>query len=107
MDVMREAVLIYVTVIVSISTIVCGIGAAIALIRSWGGTARSSGLVLQSSNFLRVATVIAVVIGVFSLALIDRLSTGALAVLAGIAVAEFVLGGLERSLIRRGISEAE
>jgi hypothetical protein len=107
MDVMREAVLIYVTVIVSVSTIVCGLVTAIALLRSRKESVRSSGLVFQSVNFLRATTAIIVVIGVFSLALIDRLSIGALVLLAGVGVAEFVLGSLERLALGRRIAEAE
>jgi hypothetical protein len=107
MDVMREAVLIYVTVIVSVSMIVCGLVSAIALLRTNKGTVRSSGLVFQSVNFLRGTTAILVIIAVFSLALIDRLSKGALLILVGIGAAEFVLGIVERVKLRPEVKNSK
>ncbi|MGD8814117.1 MAG: hypothetical protein PVI78_06530 [Anaerolineales bacterium] len=107
MDVMREAVLIYVTVIVSVSVIACGLVTVIALVCSRFSEGKSSRLMFQSVNFMRITTAIAVVVGVFALALIDRLSGRALATLAGIGAAEFVLGGIERFALGRRIASTE
>jgi hypothetical protein len=66
----------------------------IAFHRSGSGQAKSFGLLFQRGNFLRLGTVVLVVLAVLVLALMDKLTEGAAAVLSG--VAGYVLGGLER-----------
>jgi hypothetical protein len=95
MDPMREAVLIYTTVIVSIAIIVFGIVAAIIFLGPRRETARSFGQMFQTGNVLRFATLIIVAILASFLSLVDQLSNGAVAILAG--VAGFILGNLERT----------
>jgi membrane associated rhomboid family serine protease len=105
MDPMREAVLIYTTVIVSIAIIVFGIVAAIVFLGPRKETARSFGLMFQTGNILRLATLIIVVIAASFLSLVDKLSNGAVAVLAG--VAGFMLGNLERTPVRDETEDVE
>ena len=58
------------------------------------GAGKSFGLLFQRGNFLRIATVMFVVLAVIFLALLNALNEGAVSVLSG--VAGYVLGGLER-----------
>jgi hypothetical protein len=67
---------------------------SIAFYRSSAGQAKSFGLLFQRGNFLRLGTVVLVVLAVILLALAGKLTEGAAAVLSG--VAGYVLGGLER-----------
>jgi len=67
------------------------------------GAGKSFGLLFQRGNFLRIATVMFVVLAVIFLSLLGGLNEGAVAVLSG--VAGYVLGGLERG--QKEINENE
>jgi hypothetical protein len=67
---------------------------SIAFYRAGAGQAKSFGFLFQRGNFLRLGTVVLVVLAVILLSLVGKLTEGAAAVLSG--VAGYVLGGLER-----------
>lgn len=66
----------------------------IAFSKTTKGAAKSFGLLFQRGNFLRIATVMFVVLAVIFLSLLGGLNEGAVSVLSG--VAGYVLGGLDR-----------
>jgi polyferredoxin len=83
-----------VTGIVVLTTVMFGVMGWIAFYRSEKGQARSFGLMFKRGNFLRIATVIMVVLVVLFLGLMDIIKeNGIIGILSGIA--GYVLGGLE------------
>lgn len=98
MDVSEELIrlVLYGTIIiVCLAIIVFGIVAVIAFWRTKSGAAKSFGLLFQRGNFLRIATVILVIVATIFLAALGKIpENGAIAILSG--VAGYVLGGLER-----------
>ena len=58
------------------------------------GAGKSFGLLFERGNFLRISTVMCVVLAVILLSVLGVLNEGAVAVLSG--VAGYVLGGLEK-----------
>lgn len=58
------------------------------------GAGKSFGLLFERGNFLRISTVMFVVLAVILLSILGVLNEGAVAVLSG--VAGYVLGGLEK-----------
>lgn len=87
-------------VIGSITVIILGVMFAFTIVggiafnRSQQGSAKSFGLLFQRGNFLRIATAFLVVIAVVYLALLNKLSDGAIGILSG--VGGYVLGGLDK-----------
>lgn len=92
-----KPIIIYcVTGIVILATLAFGIMGCIAFCRTEKGSAKSFGLMFQRGNFLRIATVIMVVLAVLFLGLMDIIKeNGIIGILSGIA--GYVLGGLERT----------
>src|SRR5215510_453393 len=86
-------VIISITTIISLVVIAFGVVGGIAFSKVQAGAGKSFGLLFQRGNFTRVITVFGVIVAVIFLALSDRLTEGAVAVLSG--VAGFVLGGLD------------
>jgi len=68
---------------------------SVAFSRVEKGAGKSFGLLFQRGNFLRITTVVIVVVAAMFLALAGKLSDGAVALLSG--VAGIALGGLDRS----------
>lgn len=83
-----------VTVIMVVVLIAFSVVGGIAFMRTQQGSAKSFGLLFQRGNFLRIATTFLVVVAVVYLALVSRLSEGAIGILSG--VAGYVLGGLDK-----------
>ena len=93
---LKLVIICCVTGIVVLATAAFGIMGCIAFARSEKGQARSFGLMFKRGNFLRVATVIMVVLAVLFLGLMDTIKeNGIIGILSGIA--GYVLGGLERT----------
>ena len=92
---LKLTVIICFTGIVCLSILTFGVIGAIAFKRAQRGAAKSFGLMFQRGNFLRIATVVLVVVAVVFLALLDVIEeNGVIGILGG--VAGYVLGGLER-----------
>ena len=95
---------IYATSAILISgLLVFGVVGGIAFSKTAKGAGRSFGLLFERGNFLRILTVLFVVIAVIFLSLTGKLDEGAVAVLSG--VAGYVLGGLEKQETNRKSAE--
>ncbi len=93
---MKLIIICCVTGIVVLVTLIFGVMGCIAFARTEKGSAKSFGLMFQRGNFLRIATVIMVVLAVLFLGLVDILKeNGIISILSGIA--GYVLGGLDRN----------
>lgn len=92
---MSELIIYSITIIIGLICIAFIVVGSIAFWRTQKGAAKSFGLLFQRGNFLRIGTVVMVVVATIFLAIAEKLSEGAVAVLSG--VAGYVLGGLDRS----------
>ncbi|MCC7300196.1 MAG: hypothetical protein IT583_03865 [Verrucomicrobia bacterium] len=92
----KLATLLCTTGIIALTTIVFGIIGMIAFYKAQAGQAKSFGLLFRRGNFLRLATVIMVIIAVIFLGLLDIIKeNGIIGILSGIA--GYVLGGMDQS----------
>jgi Ca2+/Na+ antiporter len=94
-----ELVLGSVTFLVGLWILAFLIIGTVAFWKTDKGTAKSFGMMFQRADFLRILTVMFVVLAVIWLSAMDALKPGAIAVLSG--VAGYVLGGLGKSQQRR------
>jgi Ca2+/Na+ antiporter len=93
---MKLIIIFCVTGIVVLVTLIFGVMGCIAFARTEKGSAKSFGLMFQRGNFLRIATVIMIVLSVLFLSLMDILKeNGIISLFSGIA--GYVLGGLDRN----------
>jgi len=89
-------VILSLTSIIIVALLAFGIVGNSAFKKTEKGAAKSFGMLFQRGNFLKLATVILVIVAVIFLALLDILKeNGVIAILSG--VAGYVLGGLEKN----------
>jgi hypothetical protein len=89
-----DNIIISITVMFIFSLIVFAIVGRAAFLRTTTGGGKSFSLMFSRGNFLGMITVLAVIIATLFLALIDKLSPGAVAIFSG--VAGYVLGGMRK-----------
>jgi hypothetical protein len=92
-EMLRIVVYAFSSVIIAAVIAFAAIG-RIAFSKVKRGAGKSFGLMFSRGNFLRISTVVFCVFAVVVLALSDKLSEGAVAVLSGIS--GFVLGGFSK-----------
>lgn len=96
----KSIIIISITAIILFGITVFGIVGYMAFKKTDKGAAKSFSLLSQRGNFLKIATVIFVVIATIFLALVDIIKeNGVIAILSG--VVGYVLGGLEKGSIQR------
>jgi hypothetical protein len=92
---LSELIIYATTIVICCTCLVFGVVGSIAFWRTQKGAAKSFGLLFQRGNFLRIVTVIMVVVAIIFLTVSEKLSEGSVAVLSG--VAGYVLGGLNKN----------
>ncbi len=92
---LKETIIWSISAIILLSITVFGVMGSIAFSKTGKGAAKSFGLMFQRGNFLRIATVVLIVVAVIFLAVTGFIKeNGIVAILSG--VAGYVLGGLEK-----------
>lgn len=93
---LKEVIIYSISAILMLSILIFGIMGSIAFWKTEKGAAKSFGLMFQRGNFLRISTVVLVVVAVIFLGTIGTIQeNGIVAILSG--VAGYVLGGMERT----------
>ena len=93
---LKVLVVICTTIIICLGIITLGIVAFVAFKQTQKGSAASFGLMFQRASFLRISTVLMIVIAIIYLSTIGVFveQSGVIGILSGIA--GYVLGGLEK-----------
>lgn len=89
------------SLVIIVALVAFAIVGAVAFSKVERGAGKSFGLLFTRGNFLRIATVVFCVFAVVVLAVSDKLSAGAVAVISGIS--GFVLGGVSKDQETRSV----